>query len=69
MVRTSVENIVKFVTGRKRFGRAYMSNALDLSGVVFTPRRIESDRGRKRKWMHSAGSVVPEVTVNTSEGG
>ena len=30
----------------------YMSNTLDLSRVVFTLGRIESDRDRKRKWVY-----------------
>jgi len=46
-----------------------MSNTLDLSRVVFTHRWVESDRDRKRKWVHGAWSVAPEVTVNRSEGG
>ena len=44
---------------------AYMSNTLDL---VFTRKQIESDRDRKRKWVHGAWSVAPEVMGDRSEG-
>ena len=47
----------------------YMSNTLDLSRVVFTPGRIESDRDRKRKWVYGGWSAAAEVTVNRSERG
>ena len=33
---------------------SYMSNTLDLSRVVLTRRRIESDRDRNRNWVHGA---------------
>ena len=39
----------------------HMSNTPDLSRVVFTRRRIESDFDRNREWAQGAWSVVPEV--------
>ena len=47
----------------------HMSNTPELSRVVFTLGRIESDGDRKRKWVYGRWSVVAEVTVNRSEGG
>ena len=41
------------INGRST-GSPYMSNTLDLSRVVFTRRRIESDRDRNRNWVHGA---------------
>ena len=47
----------------------HMSNTPDLSRVVLTHRRIESDRHGNRKWAQGAWSVMPEVRdCNRSEG-
>ena len=46
-----VENDDKWIKGSNR---AHMPNTPDLSRVVFTSRRIESDCDRNRKWAQGA---------------
>ena len=45
-----------------------MSNTLDLSPVDFTPRRIESDRDRNRKWVQSVGGTGSKGLTGASGG-